>query len=57
MGRDKIKELIAQCTQGQQDLFKRCYPSGIDNIPDENVSSAISLCERTIEKNKRKDNV
>jgi len=38
-------------TEEQQQFFNRIYPKG---VPEENLVSAIELCERTITKNKKK---
>ncbi len=52
--RDKLKELLGQCTEKQQAFFKRCHPyPSIDEMEMERVNGAIMLCERTIAKNEK----
>jgi hypothetical protein len=63
-----LLDLLNQCTDGQQFVFKRMYSHGnlelpinkvVDNMPDEKLDWAISQCQRTINKNlieKGKDN-
>jgi hypothetical protein len=53
MGEQKLRELLAQCKPGQQELFHLMYPKGIENIPDDELSWAIIQCENTIKKNER----
>lgn len=48
--REKIDELLAQCTPKQQELFKRCFPGGIKEYQ---LGDAYALCERTVRQNKR----
>jgi len=54
MGREKLRELLAQCTEGQLDLFNRMYRS-VDAIPLEKINWAIQQCERTIANNKKRE--
>jgi hypothetical protein len=49
--RNKIRELLDQCTYAQVDLFNRMYRS-IDDIQDEKMDRAYDQCLATIEKNK-----
>lgn len=58
-GRNILKELLSQCTEGQQLMFKRMYShkklellinDAVDNMDDDKIDCAISQCERTIEK-------
>ena len=51
IGREKLRELLAQCTEEQVALFNRMYRS-VDAIPLGKINWAIRQCERTIEKNK-----
>ena len=60
MGRDYLKELLSQCTEPQQLMFKRMYAHKyqekpinecVDLMDDEKIDWAISQCERTVEKN------
>lgn len=49
--REKMQKLLGQCTEKQQDLFSRMYPSGIAQMPVDKISWAIKQLERTIAKN------
>ena len=58
-GRKKLKELLSQCTESQQLMFKRMYahdnldlPIGecVDQMDESKIDWAISQCERTVEK-------
>lgn len=60
MGRDYLKELLSQCTDPQQLMFKRMYAHKyqekpinecVDLMDDEKIDWAISQCERAVEKN------
>lgn len=60
-GRNILKELLSQCTEGQQFMFKRMYShknlelsinESVDNMDDDKIDNAITQCERTVEKNK-----
>ena len=60
MGRNYLKELLAQCTEAQQLMFKRMYAHNnldkpidecVDLMDDSKIDWAISQCERTVEKN------
>lgn len=59
-GRNILKELLAECTEGQQTMFKRLYSNNIelpinevvDKMDTDKIDWAISQCERTVEKNK-----
>lgn len=46
--RTLLRERLAQCSEAQQALFHRLYPKG---VPEDNLVSAIDLCDRTIKKN------
>ena len=50
IGREKLRELLAQCTEGQVAKFHRIYRS-VDTIPMKDLGWAIQLCERTIANN------
>ena len=50
LGRDKLRELLAQCTKGQVNVFNRMYRS-VDVIPLKKINCAIQQCERTIAMN------
>lgn len=52
LGRDKLKELLAQCTKEQVHLFNRMYKS-VDVIPLGKIDLAIQQCERTIVRNQK----
>ena len=47
--RAEIVELLAECTEKQQEFFKQLYPEGLDNLPHSNLRSALALCQRTIQ--------
>ncbi len=50
--KEKLIELLNQCTLEQQAFFDRMYGSR-DTIPDEKIDWAIRQCEGTIKKNKK----
>lgn len=55
--RNKVKELLKQCTEAQQQFFIRLYADGIDEMSAKTLSIATLQCERTIAKNiANKDN-
>jgi len=52
-----LKELLNQCNEGQQYLFKRMYSHNnlelginevVDNIEDDKIDWAVTQCERTL---------
>jgi len=55
MGKTKLRQLLTQCTNEQQNMFNRIYKS-VDTLPMEKIDCAIQLVERTIEKNEEKSN-
>lgn len=48
--RKRLSELLAQCTPAQQEVFTMLFP---EPIPAEKLDIAISLCDRTIDKNNK----
>ena len=50
--REKLIELLNQCTEKQQAFFDRMYGSR-DTIPSGKINWAIEQCERTIANNKK----
>ena len=63
MGRTYLKELLAQCSESQQMIFKRMYSHNdlekninqvVDDLDPNKIDWAISQCERTIENSKSK---
>lgn len=48
-----LMRLMAECTQAQNEFFKRVYPKGIDKLNTHDLQSAIGLYQRTIAKNKK----
>ncbi len=54
LGREKLRELLAQCTEGQVSVFNRKYKS-VNVIPLKDMNWAIQLCERAIAKNNKGD--
>jgi hypothetical protein len=62
-GRKTLKELLAQCTWEQQHFFKRMYSHKnleasidecVDNMDESKIDWAITQCEKTVEKNRKK---
>ena len=60
-----IKNLLSQCTEGQQLMFKRMYchknleltiNEAVDQMSDEKIDWAMTQVEKTVEKNKRDPN-
>lgn len=54
-----LKNLLSQCTEGQQMLFKRMYSHNnldlpindvVDNMDSDKMDWAITQCERTLNK-------
>lgn len=63
--REIIKSLLAQCTEGQQMMFKRMYANGnlempindvVDQMDPDKMDHATSQCERTVAKNNAQKN-
>jgi len=54
LGRDKLRELLGQCTEEQVNMFNKIYTS-VDVIPLEKMDRAIDQVERTIVKNEEND--
>jgi alpha-mannosidase len=61
--KERLKNLLTECTDGQQLLFKRMYSNGnlslsiydtVDQMDDHRLDWALSQVERTIEKNNSK---
>lgn len=61
-GRDYLKELLAECTDGQQTMFKRMYShtnlylpinDAVDNMSVDKIDRAIQQCELTVLKNEK----
>jgi len=61
-GKDILKELLSQCSEGQQLTFRRMYSNdnfnlpindAVDNMNDIYIDNAISQCERTVIKNQK----
>lgn len=59
--RTLLKELLADCTEGQQMVFKRMYSHNnleldintvVDKMDESKYENAIVQCERTVKKNK-----
>lgn len=59
---NRLKELLAECTEGQQLMFKRMYSNGnlhehinnvVDQMEDDKLDYALTQVERTIDKNNR----
>ena len=59
--KDILKNLLSECTEGQQMMFKRMYShknlelsinEAVDKMDESKLNWAITQCERTVEKNK-----
>jgi hypothetical protein len=64
LGRDILKDLLSQCTEDQQMLFKRMYShddlerdinDAVDQMANDKINWAISQCERTVYDNAMKE--
>ena len=62
-GRRILKELLSNCSNEQQVMFKRMYSHKnlqlpindvIEQMNDDKIDWAITQCERTVEKNNKK---
>lgn len=62
-GRDMLKELLEQCTEGQQLMFKRMYShknldlsitDAVDRMDPKRIDWAITQCQTTVKKNHSK---
>lgn len=58
--KEKLKELLSECTEGQRLMFKRMYchknldlpiNEAVDQMDDDKIDWAMTQVERTIEKN------
>ena len=49
-----IRELLAECTDKQVDLFNKMYAS-VDEIAPDKLDWAVYQCERTVQANKKMD--
>ncbi len=58
--KDILKNLLSQCTEPQQFMFKRMYchknldlpiNEAVDQMPEDKINWAITQCEKTVEKN------
>ncbi len=61
VAKQMLKDLLSQCTEGQQLMFKKMYchknldysvNEAVDQIGEDKIDHALTQCERTIEKNK-----
>ena len=59
--KEMLKNLLAQCTEPQQLMFKRMYchenldlpiNEAVDQMEDDKIDWAITQCEKTVLKNK-----
>lgn len=50
--RQVLTAMLAQCTEAQQDIFRRMYPEGIAGLSVERLDWACRQVEVTIEKNR-----
>ena len=61
-GKTRLKILLAQCSEGQQLMFKRMYSQNVDedindvinNLPEHKINWTIQQAEKTLENNKNK---
>jgi hypothetical protein len=60
VAKEMLKELLSQCTEPQQLMFKRMYSHNnlelpindvVDNMAEDKIDWAMTQVERTIEKN------
>ncbi len=58
--KDILKDLLSQCNEKQQLMFKRMYSHGdltlpineaVDQMDENKIDHAITQCERTVSKN------
>lgn len=47
--RDLLQEFLSQCSEAQQELFRKIY---VGKVPVSKLDDAIDLCERTVLKNR-----
>jgi len=59
-GKVELKELLSQCTEGQQYMFKRMYAFGkldlsiddvVDKMDEHKIDWALQQCQKTVDKN------
>jgi len=53
LGRNELRELLGQCSEGQMQMFNRLYKS-VDVIPLDKMNCALDQVERTIFLNNKK---
>lgn len=62
VAKEMLKELLAECTDGQQLMFKRMYchknlelpiNEAVDQMADDKIDWAMTQVERTVEKNRK----
>ena len=51
--RDEVRELLAQCTEKQQEFFGRVFPGDIENLTEAQLRNAVGICQRTITQNRK----
>lgn len=49
--RGAIRKLLPECTEPQQEFFKKMYPQGIENMPLDKLYNALDQTQRTIRRN------
>lgn len=61
LAKEMLKELLSECTEGQQIMFKRMYchknlelpiNEAVDQMADDKIDLAMTQVERTVEKNR-----
>ena len=62
LAKEMLKELLSECTDGQQLMFKRMYcdknlelsiNEAVEQMADDKIDWAITQVERTVEKNRK----
>jgi hypothetical protein len=62
VAKEMLKELLSECTDGQQLMFKRMYchknlelpiNEAVDQMADDKIDWAMTQVERTVEKNRK----
>jgi 3-methyladenine DNA glycosylase AlkC len=62
VAKEMLKELLSECTDGQQLIFKRMYcdknlelpiNEAVDQMEDDKIDWAITQAERTVKKNRK----
>ena len=57
MERQRLKELLKQCTAEQRAMFLHIYPEGADKMPKRQIPLAILQVKNTIRRNRLKGEI